>query len=193
MQFLDSHGSRRITHRSYGKLGESNCQKPTLKRLSSILLKMDKGGKRSKKKKTNFERNYCNKVHRKETEQNMNRPCLKERRNNNRTTKPDPEPLLLRRNKDQGNFQRRITLRKTELLNLTKSKPEPNQNRFLLIGDNDDRTKRNFLSRVTLQQEEQSRSQNKVMNRIGGVENGRNLSKRLNLHRPLQRPKCLKK
>src|ERR1700678_4222269 len=64
MSFVDSHGSRRITRRSYGKLGESNCQKPTLKRLPSILLKMDKGGRRSKKKKTNFERNYCNKVHR---------------------------------------------------------------------------------------------------------------------------------
>src|SRR6202522_4244923 len=111
MQFLDSHGSRRITRRLYGKLGKSNCQKPTLKPLSSILLKMDKGGKRSKKKKMNFERNYCNKVHRKETEQNMNRPCLKERRDDNRTTKPDPEPLLSRRNEDQGNFQRRITLR----------------------------------------------------------------------------------
>src|ERR1700678_3713053 len=59
MEFLDSHGSRRITRRLYGKLGESNCQKPTLKRLSSILPKINKGGKRSKKKKTNFERNYC--------------------------------------------------------------------------------------------------------------------------------------
>src|ERR1700678_1949377 len=129
MSFVDSHGSRRITRRSYGELGESNCQKPTLKRLPSILLKMDKGGKRSKKKKTNFERNYCNKVHRKETEQNMNRPCLKERRDDNQTTKPDPEPLLSRRNEDQGNFQGRITLRKTEPPNLTKSKTKPNQNR----------------------------------------------------------------
>src|ERR1700678_2392048 len=145
MQFLDSHGSRRITHRSYGKLGESNCRKPTLKRLSSILLKMDKGGKRSKKKKTNFERNYCNKVHRKETEQNMNRPCLKERRNNNRTTKPNPETLLSRRNKDQGNFQRRITLRKTEPPDLTKSKMKPNQNQSFLIGNNNERTKGNLL------------------------------------------------
>src|ERR1700678_226430 len=101
---------------------------------------MDKGGKRLKKKKMNFERNYCNKVHRKETEQNTNRPCLKERRDDNRTTKPDPGPLL---------------------------------------------------SRITLQHEEQNKSRNKVMNRIGGVENGRNLSKRLNLHRSLQRPKCL--
>src|ERR1700678_1160883 len=80
MSSLDSHGSRRITHRLYGKLGESNCQKPTLKRLSSILLKMDKGGKRSKKKKMNFERNYCNKVHQKRTEQEPNRPFLKRRR-----------------------------------------------------------------------------------------------------------------
>src|SRR5271168_796202 len=106
------------------KLGESNCQKLTLKRLSSILLKMDKGGERSKKKKTNFERNYCNKVHRKETEQNMNRPCLKERRDDNQTTKSDPEPLLSRRNEDQGKFQRRIPLRQKERLDLTKSKPE---------------------------------------------------------------------
>src|ERR1700678_1769781 len=106
---------------------------------------MDKGGKRSRKKKTNFERNYCNKVHRKETEQNMNRPCLKERGDDNRTTKPDPEPLLQRRNEDQGNFQRRISLRTNEPSNLTKSRPEPNQNRTLLIGDNNDRTKGNFL------------------------------------------------
>src|ERR1700678_2818245 len=136
MQFLDSHGSRRITRRSYGKLGESNCRKPTLKRLSSILLKMDKGGERSKKKKTNLERNYCNKVHRKETEQNKNRPCLKERRDDNRTMKP--EPLLPRRNEDQGNFQRRIPLRQKERPDLTKSKPEQEQNRSLLTGDNDD-------------------------------------------------------
>src|ERR1700678_3339991 len=145
MQFLDSHGSRRITRRSYGKLGESNCRKPTLKQLSSILPKMDKGGKRSKKKKKNFERNYCNKVHRKGTEQNMNRPCLKERRDDKQTTKPDPGPLLLRRNEDQGNFQRRITLRKTEPPHLTKSKTKLNQNKSLLIGDNNDRTKENFL------------------------------------------------
>src|ERR1700678_4703179 len=143
MSFVDSHGSRRITRRSYGELGESNCQKPTLKRLPSILLKMDKGGKRSKKKKTNFERNYCTKVHQKKTEQNMNRPCLKERRDDNRTTKP--EPLLSRRNKDQGNFQGRITLRKTEPPDLTKSKTKQKQNQPLPTGDNDDRTKENFL------------------------------------------------
>src|ERR1700678_3886559 len=135
MLSLDSHGSRRITRRLYGKLGESNCQKPTLIRLSSILLKIDKGGKKLKKKK-NFERNYCNKVHRKETEQNINRPCLKERRDDNRTMKPDPEPLLSRRNEDQGNFQRQITLRKTELPDLTTSKLK--QNRPLLTGDNND-------------------------------------------------------
>src|SRR5271168_1082189 len=152
---------------------------------------MDKGAKRSKKKKTNFERNYCNKVHRKETEQNTNRPCLKERRDDNRTTKPDPEPLLSMRNEDQGNFQGRITLRKTEPPDLTKSKTKQKQNQPLPTGDNDDRTKGNFLSWVTLQQEEQNRSQNKVMNRIGGVEDGRNLSKRLNLHHSLQRLKCL--
>src|ERR1700678_447301 len=145
MQFLDSHGSRRITCRWYGKLGESNCRKPTLKQLSSILLKMDKGGKRSKKKKMNLERNYCNKVHRKETEQNMNRPCLKERRDDNRTTKPDPETLLPRRNKEQGNFLKRIPLRTNEPSDLTKLRPEPKQNRPLLIRDNDDRTKGNFL------------------------------------------------
>src|ERR1700678_1612495 len=104
---------------------------------------MDKGGKRSKKKKTNFERNYCNKVHQSRTEQEPNRPCLKERRDDNRTTKPDPEPLLSRRNKDQGNFQRRITLRKTEPPDLTKSKLK--LNRPPLTGDNDDRTKGNFL------------------------------------------------
>src|SRR5271168_2205578 len=103
-----------ITRGSYGKLGESNCQKPTLTPLSSILLKMDKGGKRSKKKKMNFERNYCNKVHRKETEQEPNRPFLERRRHDNRTTKPDPEPLLSRRNEDQGKFQRRIPLRQKE-------------------------------------------------------------------------------
>src|ERR1700678_1369414 len=72
-----------------------------------------------------------------------NRPCLKERRDDNRTMKPDPEPLLSRRNKDQGNFQRRITLRKTELPDLTKSKLK--LNRPPLTGDNDDRTKGNFL------------------------------------------------
>src|ERR1700678_2385537 len=105
---------------------------------------MDKGGKRSKKKKTNFKKNYCNKVLRKETELNMNRPCLKERRDDNGTMKPDPEPLLLRRNEDQGNFQRWIPLRQKERLDLTKSRLEPNQNRSLLIGDNDDRTKGNF-------------------------------------------------
>src|SRR5271168_5192927 len=98
---------------------------------------MDKGGKRSKKEKTNFERNYCNKVHRKETEQEPNRPFLKRRRYDNRTTKPDPEPLLSR-NEDQGNFQRRIPLRQKEQLDLTKSKPEQKQNRSLLTGDNDD-------------------------------------------------------
>src|ERR1700678_1986593 len=143
MQFLDSHGSRRITRRSYGKLGESNCRKPTLKQLSSILLKMDKGGKRSTKKKTNFERNYCNKVHRKETEQNMNRPCLKKRRDDNRATKPDPESLLSRRNEEQGNFSRRIPLRMKEPPDLTKSKLK--QNRPLLTGDNNDRTKGIFF------------------------------------------------
>src|SRR5271155_616384 len=152
---------------------------------------MDKGGERSKKKKTNFKRNYCNKVHRKRTEREPNRPCLKKRRNDDQTKKPNPEPLLPRRNEDQGNFQRRIPLRQKERPDLTKSKPEPNQNRFLLIGDNDDRTKGNLLRQVTLQQEEQNESRNKVMNRIGGVESGRNLSQRLNLHRPLQRPKCL--
>src|SRR5271168_4987867 len=99
---------------------------------------MDKGGKRSKQKRTNFERNCCNKVHRNETEQNMNRPCLKERRDDNRTMKPDPEPLLSRRNKEQGNFQRRIPLRQKEQPDLTKSKTEQKQNRSLLIGDNDD-------------------------------------------------------
>src|ERR1700678_2457884 len=152
---------------------------------------MNEGGKRSKKKKKNFKRNYCNKVHRKRTEQEPNRPFLKRRRYDNRTMKPDPEPLLLRRDEDQGNFLRRIPLRTNEPSDLTKSRPEPNQNQSLLIGDNDDRTKGNFLSRVTLQQEEQNRSQNKVTNRIGGVENGRDLFKRLNLHRSLRRPKCL--
>src|ERR1700678_4161165 len=106
MSSLDSHGSRRITHRLYGKLGESNCQKPTLKRLSSILLKMDKGGKRSKKKKMNFERNYCNKVHQKRTEREPNRPCLKRRRHDDQMKKLNPEPLLPRKDEDQGNFQR---------------------------------------------------------------------------------------
>src|ERR1700678_2102790 len=110
MEFLDSHGSRRITRRLYGKLGESNCQKPTLKRLSSILLRIDKGGKKSKKKK-NFERNYCNKVHRKRTEQNQNRPFLKKRRHNDQTQTPNPETLLSRKNEEQGNFLRQIPLR----------------------------------------------------------------------------------
>src|ERR1700678_2077082 len=137
MLSLDSHGSRRITRRSYGKLGESNCQKPTLIRLSSILLRIDEGGKKLKKKK-NFERNYCNKVHQKRTEQEPNQPFLKRRRYNNRTMKPDPEPLLSRRNKDQGNFQRRIPLRMNEPPDLTKSKTKPNQNQSLLIGDNND-------------------------------------------------------
>src|ERR1700678_1430678 len=131
MEFLDSHGSRRITRRLYGKLGESNCQKPTLKRLSSILLRMDKGGKKSKKKKTNFARNCCNKVHRNRTEQEPNRPFLKRRRYDNQTTKPDPEPLLPRRNEDQGNFLRRIPLRINKPPDLTKSRPEPNQNQSL--------------------------------------------------------------
>src|ERR1700678_2814859 len=145
MKFLDSHGSRRITHRLYGKLGESNCQKPTLRQLSSILLKMDKGGERSKKKKTNFERNYCNKVHRKRTEREQNRPCLKKRRHEDQTQKPNPEPLLPRRDEDQGNFQRRIPLRQKERSDLTKSRLEPKQNRSLLIGDNNDRIKGNLL------------------------------------------------
>src|ERR1700678_4765918 len=105
---------------------------------------MDKGGKRSKKK-TNFERNYCNKVHQKETEQEPNRAFLKRRRYNNQITKPDPEPLLSRRNKDQGNFQRRIPLRQKEQLDLTKSKPEQKQNRSILIGENNDRTKGKLL------------------------------------------------
>src|SRR5271155_4090908 len=106
---------------------------------------MDKGGKRSKKKKTNFERNYCNKVHRKETEQNMNRPFLKRRRYDDQTQKPNPETLLPRRNEKQGNFLKSIPLRTNEPSDLTKSRPEPNQNRSLQIGDNDDRTKGNFL------------------------------------------------
>src|ERR1700678_3716976 len=144
MEFLDSHGSRRITRRLYGRLGESNCQKPTLKRLSSILLKMDKGGERSKKKK-NFERNYYNKVHRNRTEQELNRPFLKRRRHDDCTQKPNPEPLRPRRNKDKGNFQRRIPLRQKERSDLTKSRLEPKQNRSLLIGDNNDRTKGNLL------------------------------------------------
>src|ERR1700678_1515067 len=105
MSSLDSHGSRRITHRLYGKLGESNCQKPTWRRLSSILLKMDKGGERSKKKKTNFKRNYCNKVHRKETEQEPNRPFLKRRTYNNQTTKPDPEPSYRGETKTRAIFK----------------------------------------------------------------------------------------
>src|ERR1700678_2315043 len=105
---------------------------------------MNEGGKKSKKK-THFERDYCNKVHRKETEQNQNRPCLKRRRYDDQTKKPNLETLLLKRNKDQGNFQRRITLRKTEPPDLTKSKTKPNQNRSLLIGENDDRTKGNLL------------------------------------------------
>src|SRR5271155_3007504 len=99
---------------------------------------MDKGGERSKKKKMNFERNYCNKVHRKRTEREPNRPCLKRKRYDNRTTKPDPEPLLSRRNEDQGNFQRRIPLRQKERPDLTKLKPEQKQNRSLLTGENDD-------------------------------------------------------
>src|ERR1700678_954399 len=144
MLSLDSHGSRRITRRLYGKLGESNCQKPTLIRLSSILLKIDKGGKKSKKKK-NFERNYCNKVHQKRTEQELNRPCLKKRRYDDQTKKPNPETLLSRRNKDQGNFLKRIPLRANEPSHLMKSKPELGQNRPLLTGDNNDRTKKNFL------------------------------------------------
>jgi hypothetical protein len=138
------------------------------------LLKIDKGGKKSKKK-TNFERNYCNKVHQKETEQNLNRPCFKRRRHNNQTTKPDPETLLLRKNEEQGNFLKRIPLRMNKLSDLTKSRPEPNLNQSLLIGENDDRTKGKLLSRVTLQREEQNESQNKVMNRTGGVDYGRNL------------------
>src|ERR1700678_1103258 len=128
MLSLDSHGSRRIIRRSYGKLGESDCQKPTLKRLSSILLKMDKGGKRPKKKKTNFEKDYCNKVLRKETEQKLNRPFLKRRRHDDQIKKPNPEPLLPKRNEDKGNFQRRIPRRQKERSDLTKSRPRPNQN-----------------------------------------------------------------
>src|ERR1700678_3355173 len=144
MLSLDSHGSRRITRRSYGTLGESNCQKPTLIRLSSMLLKIDKGGKKLKKKK-NFERNYSNKVHQKRTEQEPNRPCLKKRRYNDQTKKPNPETLLSRRNEDQGNFLKRIPHRTNEPSDLTKLKPELRQNRPLLTGDNDDRTKGNFL------------------------------------------------
>src|ERR1700678_4517384 len=79
--------SRRITCRSYGKREKSNCQKPISIRLSSILPKMNKGGKRSKKKETNFEKNYNHEVHQKRPEQNQNRPF--------------PETLLSRRNEDQ--------------------------------------------------------------------------------------------
>src|ERR1700678_3017017 len=100
---------------------------------------MDKGGKRPKKKKTNIERNYCNKVHRKRTEQNHNRPFLKRRRHDDRT--------LSRRNKEQGNFLRRIPLGMKELPDLTKSKPK--LNRPLLTGENNDRSKGNLLSWVT--------------------------------------------
>ena len=117
-------------------------ESPSFTPRNKISIKIDKGGKKLKKKK-NFERNYCNKVHQKRTEQEPNQPFLKRRRYNNRTMKPDPEPLLSRRNKDQGNFQRRITLRKTELPDLTKSKLK--LNRPPLTGDNDDRTKGNFL------------------------------------------------
>src|ERR1700678_3619868 len=106
---------------------------------------MDKGGKRSKKKKMNFERNNCNKVHRRRTKREPNRPCLKKRRHDDQTKKPNPEPLLPRRNKDQGNFKKRIPLRQKERSDLTKSRLEPKQNRPLLIGDNDNRTKGNFL------------------------------------------------
>src|ERR1700678_8864 len=106
---------------------------------------MDKGGKRSKKKKTNFERNYCNKVHRKRTEREPNRPCLKKRRHDDQMEKPNPEPLLPRRNEDKGNFQRRIPRRQKERSDLTKSRLEPKQNRSLLIRDNNDRTKKNLL------------------------------------------------
>src|SRR5271168_4348145 len=115
---------------------------------------MDKGGKRSKKKKTNFEGNYYNKVHRKETEQNTNRPCLKERRNDNGTTKPDSEPLLSRKNEDLGNFLKRIPLRQEERLDLMKSRAEPIQNRSPQNGDNNDKTKGSFLKWKTLRDEE---------------------------------------
>jgi hypothetical protein len=67
---------------------------------------------------------------------------LKERRDDNRTAKPDPEPLLSRRNEDQGDV---IPLRTDEPPDLTKLKTKPNQSRSLLIGDNNDRTKGNFL------------------------------------------------
>src|SRR5580692_2832023 len=44
-----------------------------------------------------------NEVLREETKQNQNRPCLKERRYDDQTEKPNPEALLSRRNKEQGN------------------------------------------------------------------------------------------
>ena len=70
---------------------------------------------------------------------------MKRRRYNDQTIKPDPEPLLPRRNEDQGNFLKRIPLITNEPSDLTKSRPDPNQNQSLLIGDNDDRTKGNLL------------------------------------------------
>jgi hypothetical protein len=59
--------------------------------------------------------------------------------------KPNPTTLLSRRNEDQGNFQKQITLRKKEPPDLTKLKAKLNQNRSLLNGENDNRTKGNLL------------------------------------------------
>src|SRR5271168_4811970 len=87
---------------------------------------MDKGGKRSKKKKMNFERNYCNKVHRKETEQNMNRPCLKGRQPNHKTRPRNPPTEEKQRT---GQFsktntpQNERTIRFNEIE--TRTEPEP--------------------------------------------------------------------
>src|SRR5271168_574693 len=122
---------------------------------------MDKGGKRSKKKKMNFERNYCNKVHRKETEQNMNRPCLKGRQPNHKTRPRNPPTEEKQRT---GQFsktntpQNERTIRFNEIE--TRTEPEPispdwrqrrqNKGKFPMMGNPSTRR----TERITKQSDE---------------------------------------
>src|SRR5271168_351444 len=122
---------------------------------------MDKGGKRSKKKKMNFERNYCNKVHRKETEQNMNRPCLKGRQPNHKTRPRNPPTEEKQRT---GQFsktntpQNERTIRFNEIETRTETEPispdwgqrRQNKGKFPMMGNPSTRR----TERITKQSDE---------------------------------------
>ena len=77
--------------------------------------------------------------------------------------------------KEEGNeFRKELSQRSSSKNNIPqnertiqfndKIKTRTNHNRSLLIGENDDKTKKNLLSRVTLQHKEQNKLRNKVMN-----------------------------